>query len=74
MYVALSRARSLEGMSLVDLDLSRLRAHPKVLAFHRRVPESARARPKVLAFHRRGGDTSHAHAAPRLWDPAPKRL
>jgi len=48
MYVALSRARSLEGMSLVDLDLSRLRAHPKVLAFHQR----------VLGHDARGGPAS----------------
>ena len=34
-YVALSRARSLEGLSLIDIDFARLRAHPKVLAFHR---------------------------------------
>ena len=34
MYVALSRVRALEGLSLRDLDLSKLRAHPKVLAWH----------------------------------------
>jgi ATP-dependent DNA helicase PIF1 len=33
-YVALSRARSLEGLSLTDVDFSRLSAHPKALAFH----------------------------------------
>ena len=36
MYVALSRARSLDGLSLRDVDWSKLRAHPKVLAWHRR--------------------------------------
>jgi hypothetical protein len=35
MYVALSRARSLEGLSLRDVDWSKLRAHPKVLAWYR---------------------------------------
>ena len=40
MYVALSRARSLEGLSLRDLDLSKLRAHPKVLEWHARHVES----------------------------------
>ena len=35
MYVALSRVRSLEGLSLRGLDWSKLRAHPKVLAWHR---------------------------------------
>ncbi len=34
MYVALSRARSLEGLSLLDIDLSKVRAHPRALAFH----------------------------------------
>jgi ATP-dependent DNA helicase PIF1 len=34
MYVALSRARSLDGLSLRDVDWSKLRAHPKVLAWH----------------------------------------
>ena len=33
-YVALSRARSLEGLSLTDVDFSKLSAHPKALAFH----------------------------------------
>ena len=33
-YVALSRTRSLEGLSLTDIDLSKLSAHPKALAFH----------------------------------------
>lgn len=34
MYVALSRARALEGLSLANVDFSKLRAHPKVLAWH----------------------------------------
>merc|ERR1712185_17018 len=37
MYVALSRARSLEGLSIRDVDWSKLRAHPKVLAWHERM-------------------------------------
>lgn len=35
MYVALSRVKSLEGLSLHGLDWSKLRAHPRVLAWHR---------------------------------------
>ena len=35
MYVALSRARALEGLALKDgVDWSKLRAHPRVLAWH----------------------------------------
>ena len=41
MYVALSRARSLEGLSLRGVDWSKCRAHPKVLAWHK---EQQRAR------------------------------
>ena len=41
MYVALSRAQSLEGLSLRDLDWSKLRAHPKVLAWHQQMQSSA---------------------------------
>ena len=38
MYVALSRARSLEGLALQGaIDWSKLRAHPRVLAWHRAV-------------------------------------
>ena len=37
MYVALSRASSLEGLSLRNVDWSKLRAHPRVLEWHRRV-------------------------------------
>ena len=36
MYVALSRVRGLEGLSLRDVDWSKCRAHPKVLAWHAR--------------------------------------
>ena len=35
MYVALSRCRSLEGLTLKGLDWSKLKAHPRVLAWHR---------------------------------------
>ncbi|KAL1528927.1 hypothetical protein AB1Y20_010249 [Prymnesium parvum] len=34
MYVALSRARSLAGLSIRDVNWAKLRAHPKVLAWH----------------------------------------
>ncbi len=36
MYVALSRARSLEGLALRNVDWTKLRAHPRVLAWHER--------------------------------------
>jgi hypothetical protein len=35
MYVALSRCKSLDGLSLRDVDWSKCRAHPRVLAWHR---------------------------------------
>jgi len=37
MYVALSRARSLEGLAISAVDWSKLRAHPRVLAWHAKV-------------------------------------
>ena len=37
MYVALSRCSSLEGLALKDVDWSKLRAHPKVLAWHQQM-------------------------------------
>ena len=37
MYVALSRVRSLDGLALRNLDWSKLRAHPKVLAWYKSV-------------------------------------
>ena len=40
-YVALSRARSLEGLALRDVDWSKLRAHPRVLAWHERAMSDA---------------------------------
>ena len=36
-YVALSRARSLDGLSLIDIDFSKIRANPKVVRFHERM-------------------------------------
>lgn len=34
-YVALSRARSLEGLTILGFDRSKVRAHPKALEFSR---------------------------------------
>ena len=49
MYVALSRARALEGLSLLDVDWSKLRAHPKVLAWHAAQQAAARERDAARA-------------------------
>ena len=43
MYVALSRVRALEGLSLRDIDWSKCRANPKVLAWHRAMMGAAAA-------------------------------
>ena len=43
MYVALSRCRSLEGLALRDVDWSKCRAHPKVLAWHQQLQLQAAA-------------------------------
>ena len=44
MYVAFSRCRSLDGLALRDIDWSKCRAHPKVLAWHQVVArEKARS-------------------------------
>ena len=40
MYVALSRATSLESLSLTDIDFARLQAHPKALAFARQTQQA----------------------------------
>jgi ATP-dependent DNA helicase PIF1 len=41
-YVALSRVRSLEGLHIFALDVSRIRTHPRVLAFYNNlVPKKA---------------------------------
>lgn len=53
-YVALSRARSLEGLALRDVDWSKLRAHPRVLAWH----EHERA---MSDAKRAGGDDGREH-------------
>jgi ATP-dependent DNA helicase PIF1 len=36
-YVALSRVRSLEGLHLFSLDISRIRTHPRVIAFYKKL-------------------------------------
>ena len=33
-YVTLSRIKSLEGLSLIDIDYSKIRANPKVIKFY----------------------------------------
>lgn len=40
-YVALSRVRSLEGLSISALSLERIRAHPKVVRFYKEAREHA---------------------------------
>ena len=34
-YVALSRVKSLEGLSIIGIDFDRIRAHPKSIEFYR---------------------------------------
>ncbi|CAN0054626.1 unnamed protein product [Scytosiphon promiscuus] len=49
-YVALSRVRSLEGLSIVgNIDPSKIRAHPRVVAFYRAISQERKA-----ALRRRG--------------------
>ena len=36
-YVVLSRTRSLEGLFIKNIDLSKIRAHPRVLEFYRKI-------------------------------------
>jgi len=40
-YVALSRVRSLEGLSVLDFDPSRIKCHPKVQEFYRQLDSRA---------------------------------
>ncbi|CAN0494782.1 unnamed protein product, partial [Hapterophycus canaliculatus] len=50
-YVALSRVRSLEGLSIVgNIDPSKIRAHPRVVVFYRALGQERKA-----ALRRRGG-------------------
>jgi ATP-dependent DNA helicase PIF1 len=39
-YVALSRVRSLEGLSVLDFDPSRIKCHPKVQEFYRKLDDT----------------------------------
>ena len=39
-YVALSRARSLDGLSVTSFDPKRVKAHPKVLAFYQSIKQT----------------------------------
>ena len=38
-YVALSRVRSLEGLSILNFDPKRIRCHPKVIEFYKKIDE-----------------------------------
>jgi ATP-dependent DNA helicase PIF1 len=38
-YVALSRVRTLQGLSILNFDPSRIKCHPKVIEFYRRIDE-----------------------------------
>lgn len=43
-YVALSRVRSLEGLSIIgNIDPSKIRAHPQVVAFYRALSHERKA-------------------------------
>uniref|UniRef100_A0A6C0DS44 Uracil-DNA glycosylase n=1 Tax=viral metagenome TaxID=1070528 RepID=A0A6C0DS44_9ZZZZ len=48
-YVALSRVRSLEGLHLFALDVSRIKTHPRVAAFYKQLSVSAVHVPDVVA-------------------------
>jgi hypothetical protein len=39
-YVALSRVRTLQGLSILNFDPSRIKCHPKVIEFYKRIDES----------------------------------
>ena len=39
-YVVLSRVRSLEGLHLSSLDVSKIKAHPEVLAYEKEISKS----------------------------------
>ena len=41
-YVALSRARSLQGLRVLDFDSKCVRAHPDVLCYYARLQRSAK--------------------------------
>ena len=36
-YVVLSRIRNLEGLSLIDIDYSKIRANPKIIKFYEKL-------------------------------------
>jgi ATP-dependent DNA helicase PIF1 len=40
-YVALSRVRTLQGLSILNFDPSRIKCHPKVIEFYKRLDECA---------------------------------
>ena len=40
-YVALSRVRTLQGLSILNFDPSRIKCHPKVIEFYKRIDESS---------------------------------
>lgn len=50
-YVALSRVRTLQGLSILNFDPSRIKCHPKVIEFYRRIDELSVERSSLSIRH-----------------------